>query len=171
MKNSLIGIGLAVASCQGDSPPTVNEINFDSVYKTKSGFEVRYVLDADGSVQRWNVFRPLEPGEKYRTLDVKIMEKFVVVGNFLIIPFDFKKEKSWEYAGIQCIKTDYADMKTIGTIKIKCTYNEFNGYSVYEYSPKRGVVYLEENCPRCGADEIEILSSELGLGARKSNGQ
>ncbi|MFL0672193.1 MAG: hypothetical protein ACJLS3_12455 [Erythrobacter sp.] len=100
MKNSLIGIGLAVASCQGDPPPTVNEINFDSVYKTKSGFEVRYVLDADGSVQRWNVFRPLEPGEKYRTLDVKIREKFVVVGNFLIIPFDFKKEKSWEYAGI-----------------------------------------------------------------------
>jgi|GEM_PF-4197821 hypothetical protein len=171
MKNSLICIGLAVASCQGVHTPTVSEINFDSVYKTKSGFEVRYVLDADGSVQRWNVFRPLESGEKYRTLDVKMRGEFVVVGDFLIIPFDLNKENSWQYAGINCEKKDYANMKSIGTIKIKCVYDQFDGYSIYEYSQERGVLYLEEGCSRCGADEIEILSSELGLGARISNGQ
>lgn len=171
MRNSLICVVLAVASCKGDHVPTISEINFDSVYKTKSGFEVRYVLDRDGSVQRWNVFRPLEPGERYRTLDVNMREKFVVVGDFLIIPFDLNKENSWKYAGINCKRIGYDDAKSIDTIKIKCIYDEFDGFSIYEYNQERGVLYLEEGCARCGADEVEFLSSELGLGARISNGQ
>lgn len=169
MIKPLVFIMLVTTSCQDDQVPAASEINFDAVYKTKSGFEVRYVLDVDGSVQRWNVFRPLEPGEKYRTLAVRIKGKFVIFGDFLIIPLDINKENSWSFDGINCNKMDDTNTNSISSVKIKCEYGDFGGYLIYEYSQERGISYLEESCDRCGDDDIETLSSEVGLGARISN--
>lgn len=169
MIKPLFFIMLATTSCQDNQVPAASEINFDAVYKTKSGFEVRYVLDVDGSVQRWNVFRPLEPREKYRTLTIQIKEKFVIFGDFLIIPLDINKENSWSFDGINCKNMDYTNTNSIISVKIKCEYNDSDGYLIYKYSQERGISYLEEGCDRCGDDEIETLASKVGLGARISN--
>lgn len=165
MKLHYVASALLMASCAPDSRMAKPVWNFDALYQTASGKQVKYVRDAD-IIQRWNVLRPIEPDEKFRTLEFEDIGPFISIKDFILIPHDPESGVKWQFRGITCRKIAKSIINGRSEYTIKCNNDNVEGYILLFYSKRRGVLRLEEHCASCGDDEVEVLISERGLGAQ-----
>ncbi len=166
MKIVHIGLLFALSACSNKPIDGVDHLNFDAIYRTKSGHEVKYTLGDDKVLQRWNIFNPLEPDENYNSVSITEIGDLIILGNFLIIPKDPSSGIRWSKGSLNCKKILSFNHNNIMTHRIKCYVDTEDEYIIFDYNEFRGILHLEEHCEFCGDDEIESLVSDHGIGAQ-----